>query len=174
MRWPIILILFCTACGVAEQPKSGKTVSAYEVPLPTEQDRSAFLGMLNRIAKTEGLHIDAASKEALEHTAVANPPARMTIHAAAWRGQDDDQPEAVIMDQADHLGQVWIMFLKGEDAQLAMRFCEKAVIETKRRWPNTLSLPITKVGTIPLSRDLIRTPDGYKLNPSAASRYEPS
>lgn len=95
----------------------------------------------------------------------------MTVHAAVWRGTSDGRSEAVIMDQADHLGQVWIMFLTGEDPLLAKRFRDKAVKEIFARWPATLSLPIMPAGAIPLHRDLVRTEHGYEVAHSAAARY---
>jgi hypothetical protein len=76
------------------------------------------------------------------------------------------------MDQRDHLGQVWITFLRGEDPTLASRFRERTMNVIMDRWPDTLSLPIMPAGAIPLHRDLVRTPGGYVLNPSEAHRYQ--
>ncbi len=76
------------------------------------------------------------------------------------------------MDAHDHLGQVWIMFSKGEDQALSSRFREDALREIKLRWPDTLSLPIMPTGAIPLARDLVRTPNGYIVNPTEAYRYQ--
>lgn len=95
------------------------------------------------------------------------------MHAAVWRGSDDDEPLATIMDQADHIGQVWIMFSKGEDPAVNRRFQDRAMHAILDRWPNTLTLPIMPSGAIPLHRDLVRTPTGYEVNPAAASKYEP-
>lgn len=39
------------------------------------------------------------------------------------------------------------------------------------RWPETLSLPIMPTGAIPLHSDLIRTPNGYVVNPAEAHKY---
>lgn len=75
------------------------------------------------------------------------------------------------MDQHDHLGQVWVMFLRGEDPPLATRFRDRVMREIMVRWPETLSLPITANGRIPLHGDLVRTAEGYVVNPAAASRY---
>jgi hypothetical protein len=95
----------------------------------------------------------------------------MTIHATVWRGEKDDDSEAVIMDQHDHLGQVWIMFSQGEDPQLATRFRQRAMREIMARWPETLSLPIMPNGAIPLHADRVRTPEGYIVDPAAVSKY---
>lgn len=156
------------------QPESAQTVAAFEVPLPSPGERAEFLAIVRRAAQVEGLHVDADSDEDLANRADAIPEARMSIHAAVWRGKDDDESLATIMDQADHLGQVWIMFSKGEDQQLAERFRHRAMLAIKARWPSTLSLPIIDRTTIPLRQDLIRTPTGYRLNPAAQSRYDGS
>jgi hypothetical protein len=173
MRWTLafafLLIVGCTA----KQPESAKTVAAFEVPLPSEADRSEFLSVLRAAAKTEGMHVDAESKSELEGLRKAIPLAEMNMNAAVWRGAHDDESIASAMDAHDHLGQVWIMFSKGQDPALSSRFRETAIREIMLRWPDTLSLPIMPTGAIPLPRDLIRTPDGYIVNPSEAHRYQP-
>jgi hypothetical protein len=80
------LLFACSACGAAPQPESAETVSAFEVPLPTERDRSEFLTIVGDAAEAEGHHLDAASSEELRDSANAIPQAKMTIHAAVWRG----------------------------------------------------------------------------------------
>ena len=171
MLFPFIL-LACPACGVAVEPASEETVAAFEVPLPKVEDRAAFLAILRDAAKAEGGHVDAASDDELRDSGVAIPLAKMSVRAAAWQGSDDNHSWAVIMDQADHLGQVWIMFSRGEDEKLASGFRVRAMRNIRTRWPGTLSLPIIDRWTIPLRSDLIRTPEGYRLNPSAASKYD--
>jgi len=165
------LLLICSACGVAPQPESSQTVAAYEIPLPTEAERTEFLSLLSAVAETEGLHVDSADPRELRRTAEIMPVAEMSIHAAVWRGTEDDDSEAVIMDQKDHLGQVWIMFSKGEKPELARRFRDKAMERIFERWPETLSLPIMPSGTIPLHEDLVRTPAGYEVKSSEEAKY---
>jgi hypothetical protein len=155
-------------CGVAPQPESAKTTFAIEVPLPTQEDRDTFLSVLNDVAKTEGLHVDSASNEELEQQADIY---KMTLRATVWRGDGDDEPISSAMDGPDHLGQVWLAFSKGEDPALNERFRVAAMREIMRRWPEALSLPIMPTGAIPLARDLVRTPQGYVVNPSEAARY---
>jgi hypothetical protein len=94
------------------------------------------------------------------------------MNAAVWRGANDDEAVAFVMDQPDHLGQAWIMFLRGKAPQLATRFRESAMRQIMLRWPDTLSLPIMPTGAIPLHGDLIRTPNGYMVNPSEAHKYQ--
>jgi hypothetical protein len=174
MRWFALLgiLTACASCGVASQPESAKTVAAYEVPLPTAQERNEFLSRLRQISRAEGLHLDAADEAELESSARVVPATKMTMHAAIWRGASDDRPEAVIMDQSDHLGLVWIMFSRGDDTALARRFRDRAVHEIFARWPNTLRLPIMPTGAIPLHEDLVRTSTGYTVRPAAAVRYK--
>ncbi len=118
------------------------------------------------------MHVDAASKEELEREAMASPNFRMTMNAAVWRGSKDDEAVAFAMDHFDHLGQVWLMFSRGEDPAMAARFRERAMREIMLHWPSTLSLPIMPTGAIPLHRNLIRTPTGYIVKPSEAHKYD--
>jgi hypothetical protein len=166
------LLLAGGACGVSTQPVSSETVAAFEVPLPTATDRALFLTVLGDVARAEGAHLDAATNDELRKTAAAIPQAKMSIHAAVWRGSDDKESWATIMDQADHLGQVWIMFSRGEDEIQAHRFQVSVMRQIRARWPDTLSLPIIDRRTIPLHRELVRTPDGYRLNQSAPSVHK--
>lgn len=139
----------------------------------TAQDRADLIAILRAAAKAEGGHLDAANDEELRQSGIHMPAAKMTIHAAVWRGEDDDESWATIMDQADHLGQVWIMFARGKDERAATRFRVRAMRELNSRWPNPLSLPIIDGRTTPLHRALVRTPSGYELKASEAHRYKP-
>jgi hypothetical protein len=171
----IVIVATClgvTGCGVTTQPESAKTVAAFEVPIPSEADRNQFLSVLRVAAATEGMHVDVASDEELEREAAVSPAFRMTMRATVWRGVNDDEPVASAMDQPDHLGQVWIAFFKGENPALNSRLRESAMREIMRQWPGTLSLPIMPTGAIPLHGDLIRTPNGYVVNPSEAHKYQ--
>jgi len=166
----LAICLVITGCGAA-QPDSGRTVAAFEIPLPTEADRGEFLVVLRAAAEAEGMHVDAASSQELKQQAKAIPAVEMTLHAAVWRGSNDIEAVASAMDQQDHLGQVWLMFSRGVDPVITSRFRERVTREILRRWPGTLSLPIMPTGAIPLHRDLVRTPNGYIVNPSEAHKY---
>jgi hypothetical protein len=161
-----------SACGVASQPEGARTVAAFEVPLPTQVDHDQFLAILRKTAAIEGLHVDASSDEDLKQQASVSPAFEMTMNVAVWKGANDDESIASAMDQPDHLRQVWIFFSKGEDVMLNKRFREAAMREITRNWPETTSLPIMPTGAIPLHRDLIRTPEGYVVNPAEAHKYE--
>lgn len=163
--------LLCAACGVAEEPKSAKTVAAYEVPLPTAFDKRRFLMLLSAKAEAAGFHVDAATDEELKITSKVSP---QTFNATVWRGQDDEEPIASAMDFHDHLGRVWISFLRGEDPARSRQFRETLVPAIKEGWPETAPLPIMPNGAIPLTRDLVRTPQGYIVNPAAAEMRRPS
>jgi hypothetical protein len=170
----IRLVAVCAllaGCDQAPQPESIKTVAAYSVPLRSDQERNEFLSVLRTAAGKDGMHVDAVSRQELEEMARSAPQSAMTIYAGVWKGSADDESVAIVMDQRDHLGQAWIMFSKGTDPKIATKFRERAMREILRRWPDTLSLPIMPTGAIPLYSDLIRTPKGYVVVPSAASKY---
>ena len=162
------LALLCTGCGVAEQPEWARTVAAYEVPLPTEADKGRFTELLVREAEAEGFHVDAAAPQELKSQSEVSP---MTFNASVWRGKDDEESIASATDFRDHIGRVWITFALGQDPDRARRFRERLVPRMKEAWPGTASLPIMPNGGIPLVEDLIRTPSGYAVKPSAAARY---
>jgi len=161
-----LLALFCLGC-VADQPESARTVAAFEVPLPTSTDKLEFLEVLREVAEARGFHVDAASDEELQHISGIS---RMTFNASVWRG-DDEESMASAMDFGDRIGRVWISFSKGEDPQRSTEFREALILKIQERWPDTASLPIMPSGTIPLVEDLIRTPSGYEVKPSKASKY---
>lgn len=154
------------------QPESNRTVAAFEIPLSSPSDRTEFLALIRQVAEAEGLHLDAASDDRLREAAEAIPEAKMTVHAAVWRGAEDHQSEATIMDGPDHLGLVWIMFAQGKDSQLATRFRDRLMNRIMGRWPETTSLPVMPTGSIPNPYQLIKTPSGYKLNPAYVSEYD--
>ncbi|HKX80347.1 MAG TPA: hypothetical protein VJM34_17685 [Novosphingobium sp.] len=158
-----------SGCGVAHQPESARTVAAFEVPLPSAAERSEFLALLSSEAKAEGLHLDASTPEELQQLSDVTP---MTIHAAVWRGDNDEESLASVMDLPNNLGRAWLSFSKGEDPKLATRFRERAMRKVLARWPTTQALPIMPTGAIPLPADLLLTEQGYRVKPDAASRYE--
>lgn len=160
------LLLVSGACGVSTQPISSEIVAAFDVPLPTAADRASLLAVLSDVARVQGAHLDAATDDELRETVTATPQAKMSVHAAVWRGTDDKESWATIMDQADHLGLVWIMFSRGEDERQARHFQVSAMRQIRARWPDILSLPVIDCRTIPLRHDLVRTPNGYRINPS--------
>jgi hypothetical protein len=174
MRWmvTVAICLGIVGCGTRAQPESARTVAAFEVPLPSEADRNQFLSVLRSAAAVEGMHVDTLSSEELEREAKVSPTFKMTMNAAVWRGANDDEAIASAMDQSDHLGQVWIAFFRGKDPTLNNRFRKSAMREIIRRWPGTLSLPIMPTGVIPLHGDLVRTANGYVVNPTEAHKYD--
>jgi hypothetical protein len=149
-----------------------KTVAAFEVPLRSEADRNQFLSILRAAAAAEGMHVDAESAQDLARETKIGPLFAKTMNLAVWRGANDEEAVASAMDQPDHLGQVWITFSRGEEPQLTTRFRESAMRQIMLHWPDTVSLPIMPTGAIPLHGDLVRTPNGYIVNPSEAHKYE--
>lgn len=167
----IASVLVFASCKPVAQPPGLATVAAYEVPLLSERDRADFLKIFDSEARAEGLHVDATNSEELREAAAAMPAAAMTIHAEAWRGADDDQPEGGLSDMPDAPGLAWLTFPRGEDPALATRFRNRLMRRVFERWPNTLKLPIMPSGAIPLRDDLRRVPGGYTVDPQAAAKY---
>lgn len=169
IRMALGLSLICTACGVTEQPKGTKTVAAYEVPLPTAADKARFVELLRKEAEAKGYHVDVATPHELKIQSEVSP---ITFNAAVWRGKDDEESIASAMDFQDRIGRVWIGFPLGQNPRLSARFRNSLVPKIKTEWPNTASLPIMPNGAIPLTEDLVRTPSGYFVKPSAAAKYD--
>ena len=161
-----LLALFCLGC-VAEQPESARTVAAFEVPLPTPTDKQVFLEVLREVAEARGYHVDAWSDGELRHISELTP---ITFNASVWRGNDQESM-ASAMDFSDRIGRVWISFPQGEDPERSTEFREALMLKIEERWPETASLPIMPNGAIPNPRDLVRTPSGYEVEPSEASKY---
>lgn len=167
-RLALAFLLFCSACGVADQPESARTVAAFEVPLPTASERDAFLDILRETAAAEGLHFGAWTAADLEQVREISP---MTINADVWR-RDEDDLEAGVLDLPGSNGRARLTYARGEDEALARRFRERSLRAILERWPATRRLPILPDGGIPLPEDLRWTKDGYRVEPSAAASYE--
>lgn len=146
-----------------------RTVAAFEVPLPTEGTRNEFLRLLGDEAKVKGFHLDYADSDQLKSLSEITP---MTLHAAVWKGANDDENVASAMDFKDHLGKVWITFAKGKNPQQFKIFRDTLMTKVHQRWPQTMSLPIAPTGAIPNPDDLLPTADGYQVKPSAVSKYQ--
>jgi hypothetical protein len=169
LRLLLSFVIVCAACGPVEQPKSAKTVAAYEVPLSTPSDKQRFIALLTEKAQAAGFHVDAATDEELKATSAVSP---QTFNATVWRGKDDEEPIASAMDFQDRLGRVWISFSLGEDPARSRQFRDGLMPAITKAWPDTASLPIMANGAIPLTEDLVRTSRGYIVKPSAAAKYE--
>ena len=163
------MLLMCSACGVAPQPKSARTVAAYEVPLPTKSERDALIALLRQYAVPEGFHVDADTDEENKQLSRVSP---ITINATVWRGKDDDEPVASVMDGMDHIGLAWLSFSKSDEPERTARFRDSVMKQIKLRWPKTEALPIMPTGAIPLHDDLVLTTGGYRVKRDAASKYE--
>lgn len=169
LRVAPILLLLCAACGVVEQPKSATTVAAYEVPLPTASDKRRFLALLTEKADAAGFHVDAATDAELKVVSEVSP---QTFSATVWRGKNDEESIASAMDFQDRLGRVWISFSLGQDPVRSRQFRISLISAIKSGWPEAAPLPIMPNGAIPLTSDLVRTPNGYIVDPAAAIKYE--
>lgn len=169
LRLIAALSLICAGCGATEQPDWAKTVAAYEIPLPTAGDKALFLKLLQEKAEASGFHVDAATQSELKALSEVSP---ISFNAAVWRGKDDDEAIASAMDFKDHLGRIWLSFSLGQDPKRSARFRNALMAAIEKSWPDTAPLPIMPSGSIPLTEDLVRTPFGYVVKPSAAAKYE--
>ena len=169
LRLTFSLVLACAACSPVNRPVSAKTVAAYEVPLPTASDRRRFIALLSQKAEAAGFHVDASTDEELKATCSVSP---QTLNATVWRGEDDEEPIASAMDFRDRLGRVWLSFTLGQDPARSQGFREALLPAIGETWPGTASLPIMPSGAIPLTEDLVRTPQGYIVKPAAAAKYQ--
>lgn len=168
-RVAFILLFACSAYGVAPQPESARTVAAYEVPLSMPSDRETLVALLRQDAATQGFHVDAATPDELKQLSEVSP---ITINAAVWRGKNDDEAVASVMDGPDHLGLAWLTFSKSDEPARTARFRDSLMRRIMQRWPKTEALPIMPTGAIPLHDDLVLTKDGYRVRRQAASKYE--
>ena len=76
-------------------------MAAFEVPVLTKSDRDELVALLRKYAEAEGFHVDAATDEENKQLSEVSP---ITINATVWRGKNDDEPIASVMDGADHVG----------------------------------------------------------------------
>ena len=119
-------------------------------------------------ARAGSFHVDAASQSELKRLSEVSP---ITFNASVWSGKEDEESIAAAMDFKDHLGRVWLTFPLGKRPAQTARFRDDLMPLIRKVWPNTKSLPIMPSGAIPLAEDLVTTPTGYVVKPSAAAKY---
>lgn len=142
-------------------------MAAFEVPLIHPSDKRNFISLLSSEAAAHGYHVDAATDEELSQLSDVSP---ITFNATVWRGEDEESI-ATAMDGADNLGRVWIAFAKSEQPEKATLFRNALVEQMKRRWPDTISIPVQPSGALPLPRDRVRTSIGYQVKPEESAKY---
>jgi hypothetical protein len=128
-------------------------------------DRKLLLDLMAIDARaTGGFHLDSATPEELAQVYHG------TIHAAIWRGRNDEFPDADASDVA--IGAVWVTFPLGDKPAESARLREHLLRDIRQHWPATKELPVLPDGGLPLKEDLVLTSEGYKINPSAAATYK--
>lgn len=158
------------ACQPVPQPENLRTVAAFEAPLTSAVDRVDFLNILTAEATAEDLELNVETAEEMERWAEMSPELRRSIHATVYRGGDLRQTEAHVSDQS-HLGNVWVSFTRGEDPELARRFRDRLMSRIIERWPETLSVPVAQTGSLPNKEDLVRSDQGYQIDPARMAGY---
>lgn len=166
----LAVLLACASCMPREQ---SKTAAAYETPLEADADRGELLDLVRREADVEGMHVDPHDAASFRSLSSRPPELRKTFDAAVWRDAEAHGLVAAASDGPDHPGRVWILFIRdpGADPAPGERFRARLMTAVVARWPETRSLPIMPSGAVPLPRDLRRMAAGYRVEPSAASRY---
>lgn len=146
-----------------------------EIPLKTVADSTDLVAILRQHAAADGgMHVDNVTKRWREFEAQNGPTipgGKGTIFVGVWRGVKDDELIADV-DDMGHPGRAWITFVRGQDVGRAARFRKAVLADIARRWPDSKAIPVLPSGGVPLPEDLRLTPSGYKIDPSAAARYE--
>ncbi len=169
----ILSVLALPACSAAPPSADQSPIAAIEVLTPTSNDKSDLIALLRQAAPKEGFHVDNGSAQWREFARQAKdlpPPARKTLYAGVWNGNDDDDLIAMADDGA-HNGRSWITIYPGKHGAAARRFWLDLKVGIMRRWPATQPVPILPSGSLPLSEDLQLTPKGYRIRRSAAANY---
>ena len=169
-----VIVVISSGCTAPDQ-ESVRTVAAVEIPLKSSTDRTDLVSILRRHAAADGgLHVDDVTdrwrKFESEHGPTL-PGGRGTIFVGVWRGATDNEFVADV-DDMGHPGRAWVTFLKGQDVARATTFRKRVLADIALRWTDAKSLPVLPSGGLPLPDDLRLTPTGYKIDPSAAPRYE--
>lgn len=168
-----LMALTLIACTPNQEPM--RYVEAIEIPMDVQTERHELATILAAAAKEDGgLHVDDTTVRTVRFHAdskALEPNFRPTISMAVWRGDDDNQLVASVTDTM-HRGRVWATFNRGEDPDQESHFRRSAVLAVKARWPRTKTLPILPSGGLPHARDIISTPDGYRIKFSEAGSYE--
>ncbi len=171
--WRIVAFVLLVGCSPVDQ-ESVRTVAVIEVPLRGEADRADLLSLLHRHAERSGLHVDEDSevwRQFEQETNLTAPQDRLTFNVGVWRGDNDEENEA-LADDRFHPGRVWVTFPRGSQPDRSKRFREPLIAEMMRRWPEARPIPILPWGGLPHARDLVLTGDGYRIARSAAASYE--
>lgn len=172
MRVAAIIAATVIASCAAPQPASLRQVQAIEVDVTKPEDRAALIAMLRERARLDSLHIDDVSEEwvQLGRGEPATSPTKKSIYIGLWRTADDKDLLAHV-DDGGHLGKAWVVFLAGEQTQLAARVRRGLVADIERRWPHVREVPVMPNGALPLYQDLVWTGSSYAVKSDRTSAY---
>lgn len=169
LRTGVLALLICCGCAPRPQPS---TIAAIEIPVPTARDRGDLAATLRAFSAAEGLHADAATEHELENVRNKFPEdAHATFRMGVWRGEEDKDLEMSVTDTG-HQGRAWVSIIRYGAADLPPEARERLLRALRGRWPQALMLPVLPTGGLPLARDLVATPGGYKVIASAGGRYK--
>jgi len=166
-----VILLLLAGCTPDQEPV--RTVAAVEIPLRSDADRRNLVAIFQRHATPNGLHVDDVSERWRTFEAEANaiaPEDRGTVYIGLWRGDDDDENEA-LADDRFHPGRIWVTFPRGLQPDRSTRVRVPLLADIRRHWPEARPLPILPDGGLPLPDDLAMTDQGYRIVRSAGPRY---
>ena len=161
--------LSVSACGIASQPDSIRTVTAFAVPLTTPAEHDLLIDMMRRAAVPEGFVVESYSHDDLRR--VSPPGTALRMEVTVWSNARDTEPVAGASEMSPNVEPAIADFARGSDPRRVIRFRDRLVSTVKRHWPNIQALPVLPNGTIPLMRDLKQTGAGYRIKPEAAASY---
>ena len=154
----IVLILFC-GCSPYESGTVLPYTAAYAVPASTPAEHGELEDILSRHSEPMGMHVDS------------NAGADDQFSLSVWGDRWDRWLEGAA-DFDEERGEMWITFHDGSSPERSRYFRRQAMDEIRRRWPETVSLPITDSGLLPFPDDVVRTTDGYQIAPQAKQKYQ--
>ena len=93
-----------------------------------------------------------------------------TIHVSVWRGADGRDLE-VLVDDGGRQGRPWLMFLRGDQPELATKARLRLLAEIKARWPEARDIPVMPSGSLPLADNLHWTGTAYVVKPGHVVSY---
>lgn len=138
---PILMLLTCIGCGTSD-PEAGKTVAVLQIPMPSPSERSALVATARGEATAGGMKLFSYTYQQLRQMDAGGPGSAGSVSAAIWL---DDEPVVSISDRV-RIGHVEIVFWKGKDPARAEHFRKRLTAVVQKRWPATLTLPLSPSG----------------------------
>ena len=163
------LLLLLAACGAAEQREWIELTAAYGIVASSQRERDQLLRVFERVAETEGHHMDAATGQELASQADVY---EQSIKACIWVGEDDEEMLACAQDFEERLGLVFVTFYRGTDPQRNQAFRRRLLHELQTEFGQLPTIPQMPNGALPLAEDLILEDGNYAVSEENSQKYE--